>query len=856
MRLIVLFLIAVSAQAQITLQGQNIGSLVDYYNAHSDITGDTNYTWLGPVTYADGTSGGTSVINRNDGTGNHTINGTIFVTANDGSDQSANSRNLFIYKLTTLDMTSAANTTAGAVNDMAGYGTGGATNTPTGWNGQSTSGQGSGYSWKSGPLFGFSGWVCMPILRQSGPGNYNGGDSSVVCSPDGGAYWMNPNSYKKNTVSNVACSSGTVTLTTNTNALTGGGGQVIWVHDANTGANGKFTTTAATSTTVSYAKTCAGITTGGSSGFVGLMSATGDAPLDPSTASYTGTPSSMLFKDLTPYDGSTNKAGRMLFFYYCQGNECTGSPDGADSYLNGFTSLGNQTAYYNVRIPKNINSVMDSTAWEFYACSGYLPGNVCDGTSATYRSTTLSNATMIFSGDGGIANGGGTSINPLPNGFTDQHGQMFGNPTYYTANGGSAYIATTYIDYLQNGYGRSNIMAFPTPWGPFTQTTSEFPNPIAGFWTLVPFMMHTTDSKPYHAVFAGIGDNGAHSLQFTVFFQQYELYLGGQQNGMSVAGCTPYRFTWSPVAGSIIRNGLWAYFDFYSHGCGLTQTGNIYYDSMFAKDLTTYPTQKQVVGCFTDGVDKCANTNSGKNLEYSTDGWVVGNTGYQSRGEIADTVPGTYNRVTSTPFNSSADPAWTTGIVLKNGDISGTASQATIMTGPSNHQMVVLVSLGTAGKVGVRWEIAAGATVDANTSSAVISNGTWYYVTISKSPGAVTVCGTVPCALSSATVHIYIDGVEVAVTRTNTGTPDMQTGKVMVGAGTASYNGSTSFYGGWEIYSRVLTPDEIVHNYNTHKLRLTTRGISFAASGTPSWTGLSNGQWTGLTNGQWTAMTN
>lgn len=808
------------AQAQVSLQGSTVGGILNYYAQFGDLQGDTNFCARPGDTYADGTSSSTFTLNLNNGVGNQTLNGKPLCTFNDGSSTLGGS-SIGLYNFTVLDMTSIANTTIVAKNRMVSYGTGaGDTNVPAGWNGQSTSGQGSGYTWKSGPETAFSGWTVIPVFRQSAPNYFAAGDSTVIASPDGGIYWMNPYNYWHITVSSVACAVGVVTLTTNSNGLTGGGGDVIWVHDANTGTNGKWTTTAATALSVSYARSCTGVTTGASSGYVGRMSATGDAPLAPSDGSYTASPSSIMFKDASPYDGSTNKAGRLMFFSYCRDESCTGSPHGADSYLHGFSSNGRSTQYYNFRIPKDINSVMDVTKWEWYTCSSYSPANVCDGTSATYRSTTLSNATMIFTGVGVISNGG-TSINPTI-GYTNQMGFVFGNPVYYCATSGCAYVVSVYQQYLGVGGDHTGFISFPSPWGPFTPTTSEFPNTIAGFFSLIPFTVYTTDSTPYHARFVAAGDSYTAPFETnnsSLGLQTVNLTLGASENGMNLAGCTQYRLTWAPTAGAIIRNGLWAFFDFFSHGCYNHRIGNVNYPSLFANDISSWPAQRQFIPCFTDGADMCANYNIGHGVSVDVDSLAILDLGYESRFELADTVPGIYNRPTSTPLNSSADPAWTMGFVIKPSDVT-VATQTFVAIGPTDHKLSLIVASPASGKIALKWEFSGGS-VTASSTNVVLATLTWANVVITKSAGAVTVCGTPPC---TATVHMYINGAEVPVTRTNTGTPDMQAGKLVVGAG------STLDYTGWvgefDLYTRVLSAAEISRNYATHKTTLARRTIS------------------------------
>lgn len=766
MRLALCFLFAVSAQAQITLQGGPIGGvfggLIDYYAAHPDLAGDTNLCILSPITLASGGSGGTHVLNLNDGAGDQTISGKLICTFNDGNTKAGSSRNIGFYNVTKLDMSSAANTAFADLNSMDGYGTGAAHDTPTGWAGQGTTGQGTDYSWKSGHPIAVNGWILLPILRQTGPAFFQGGDSTIIASPDGGLHWCNPYTYANHSGS-PGCDSAN------------------W-------------------------------------------SATGDAPLPPSHGSYTATPSSIMWKDVTPYNGSTNRAGRLYFFNYCQNNSCTGSPHNADTYLYAFASNGRQTANILGRVAKNINSIMDVTAWKWYTCTGYKPDHVCDGMDDANWTSTLANATMLFTGDGAIANGDGTSINPTPNGYTEQHGQQFGSPLYYTANGVSAYVQTFFKDYLQDpglGHsdGKNSIMAFPTPWGPFGPNTSERYNILFGFWSLLRYTIQVPDSKPGHAVFVGVGDNYDRNAASTVYFQPYELTLGANQNGSLLAGCSQYRLTWGSVAGAITRNGLWAFFDFFSHGCYNNHRGNLYDTAIYSTDISRYPATKQLIGCITDAGAQCGNPNPGHNLIITASGAYIDGI-YAGRFELRDTVPGVYNSITAHPLTTSSDPLYSVGFIIKPTDIAQ-SNQGLLEAGAAQpNSTLIYTSLGTSGNICIVW----GYPTRLCTTSAVLSNETWAYVVVTRSgTGAPTACAALPCTNNT---HIWVNGVERTTTLTTGGTnPNISAGPFTVG----TIAGNTSFFGwlaGAEIYSRALSQREIYRQYKTHQAMMLRRGVT------------------------------
>lgn len=747
----------------VTLSGLRTGSVLDYYTAHPILAGDTNYPIQTAVTYANGASAGTSTLNLNDGSGNRSISGTILSTFNDGR-LSGSPSSIGIYRIPVLDMSSAANTTTVAVNSMTSYGSSG--NEPVGWNGQCTgTGPARVCDWKTGKPISVGGWTVLPLQRQETNPYYATGDSTLIATPDGGAHWCNVRTFLLRS-GGVGC-----------DATAG------WKTD-------------------------------------------GDAPLPPSDASYTGSPSTFMWKEPSPYDGTSNSMGRLSFFDYCQANACSGSPHGADTYLYGWGSNGRATKYILFRVPKNINSIMDVTAYQYYVCANYSPTNVCDGAGSTWTST-LASATMIFTGVGAALNGGGQSTNPVPNGYTNQYGIVYGNPIYYCANSGCAYIAMTAQVHLANGNVRNNMMAFTAPWGPFTPPDREFSNPIFGYFNFLRYTIVTPDSTPYHARFIMAGGNtSVQTSEGSVFFQAYDVTVSPAQYSTSLTGCTPFRFDPGPVTGAIVSAGLWGFFDFFSHGCENNTTGNIYYEGLYANDLATYPTSKQLVGCFTDAGDKCGNPNTGdKGLFYTPDGIYIANSGYSTRFEIRDQVPGVYNTVTSSPLTTSTDPAWTASFAVKPNGIA-TLYQGMLQVGPANHQLYIFNSYLNPGVIGVSWLYPSGATnTTVRTSAAQLVDGTWSYMTVTRTAGPITVCTAVPC---TATVHFYRNGIEVAAQGVSGGgadLPSMATGTHIVGTSLGN-NSFVGTWGGLEIYGRALSESEIRGNYTVQQTGLALRGIA------------------------------
>jgi hypothetical protein len=332
-------------------------------------------------------------------------------------------------------------------NCMSSYGLSpGAINYPAGWNGNLTSGDGhSDGSWKGTVLAFRNNRLLAPFYRQTPTGS-SWGDSSMVMSPDAGQTWIDYGRYNGYTVTAASCTGTTVTLTA-VNALPAG--QKIYVHDVGTVYDGKHTLATASGSQVTYAVSgCPGAA--GSTGYFGILSADGSAPLGPTSGAY-----DMMW----PVSGGHNPMLMQSIISYGQdGNYPAGIEAACDPtvYVCGLAYdrlSGLKTILYRVPVGKE----MDKSQYQWYTCTGYSPywgvqDTVCDGNNGANWTSTLSGATTILYDfySSGITPGVMLMMRYMPT-----------HKAYLTAN-----IQNTTVS-------RYTFYWAPHPWGPFYPVTSS-----------------------------------------------------------------------------------------------------------------------------------------------------------------------------------------------------------------------------------------------------------------------------------------------------------------------------------------------------------------------------------------------
>src|SRR5262249_48991992 len=227
---------------------------------------------------------------------------------------------------------------------------------------------------------------------------------------------------------------------------------------------------------------------------------------------------------------------------------------------------------------------------------------------------------------------------------------------------------TAYQYYLSGGpQDRSALVTSPAPWGPW-EVSSEFTNPIIGFWTFLRFTATPADGVPYHAFLTSVGNNFDHGRDGatggSVYFQNYELMPGTNRPQTGLPGGAGMRFALEDTPNAPSRKGLQYAFDFYPH------QGNTKYPSMSMPDTATYPPAVQLLGCFTDGRIACGNQNPTHGIAWGVNGAEIQN-GYGARFETVDLSPAINNSVSVPTF--AGDASWAVQILLKCADLNPNA---------------------------------------------------------------------------------------------------------------------------------------------------------------------------------------
>lgn len=473
---------------QYTITGGVTGTIADWHLSHggSYPWGDTNICVESGTTWANGSA--TTPGTFTDSSGTYTLTGTVVCTQDDGFAPDGSTVSAAVYKIPNLDMVTPANTTITQVNKLTSFGTFAEYgNTPAGWYGMCSTSQmfTTACDYKINKALIVNGWIVVPAHRQDHSG-YWSHDLTLIASPDGGVTWCNPyNLLRTGTPNAAGCiARGSTTgdapicaaadVHTSLNASLTAGATTMQVVDATNIVNGTIIEISPElSNAREYVRVTAG---GGGSGvttltitrFQGLGHSSGANVQIPSActdAGYTdATHSSMMFKDPTPYDATTGYASNVYFFDYCPGNACTGMPDGADSYVYGWGTTGNEAKYYLFRVLKDITKIMDPAEWQWYNYSTYKPWDV--GTGVDWTSTAP--GVQVLSGRSYstnlVGNTGAAQVN-MPG--------VVLVPTYLcAATGNCSYVASNYMKTATGDpvtHVPWGVLSFPHPWGPYGQ---------------------------------------------------------------------------------------------------------------------------------------------------------------------------------------------------------------------------------------------------------------------------------------------------------------------------------------------------------------------------------------------------
>ena len=849
----ILFACSIAA-AQVPLTGILNSTIIDQWANLQNITGDTQYSVMTASNYANGSSAGTTTLNLNDGSGNLTLNGKVLVTANDTSAfGNVNCCNVLIYSLDVLDMSNGANLHTSQVNLMSDYGGAQSTNSPAGWYGKVTSGNVtiSTGTWKSAPPFtvpGASGsWVCVPVFRQisaGGPAH----DSTLTCSPDGGAHWCNPNTYFYRA---------------------GGAG----CDATNWSATGDAPKCAASA----YTAAC-----------------TDTAYLD-------ATHSSIMWQEPSPYDGSTNLFGNIYCSNFSAGN--TATPFG--SYIYCYAYRGDRLGGPLLcRVANSIGSVMDPSQYQCYSQSSYTPTNVGSGTSWTTLGST-SGAIHLF--DAYDTNGG--TLNRTVG--LQPWGVVYSSPTYVCNSASTCEVAFTsvptgYASYIPNVMW---LMSAPTPWGPFTlantindpggvaskglpglmswtATAESDGNPFhsrvvfsydAGWWNpsygFTIASVTTNDANPTLTIassapfpgtwsgnlgitITGSSCAGLNSPSATIaylspttakvmsganttscstvatpgqfhgaangmsqFYQLFDIYQAAPNLGNALRGNSQVRSCQYSQEGCLPGSGQQYYFDFWDH------SGNTSYLPLATYDLTRVSGNTQQVysaaalqPCYAGYFVGCAFPQN----SIAWDAYGITHTGSSTAFLSIYDLTATPGAVVN-PAMFAGDATWTISVLVKF--TNALTENRFLQVGTSSTGVILDTSFygeSTNGEVCAIWNFGS-PQYGVCSSSAVLTSGTWYLLTFVRS-GTGSLVGA-----GGSTVKMYVNGVDVGTYHNASySTPSSHTPAVTAGPLQLGYTGYAAFNGGFAslgIWNRGLTQAEVIRLYGTVKAEVKGRGI-------------------------------
>jgi hypothetical protein len=322
----------------------------------------------------------------------------VLAVTNDGN-AAACSGNISIFQISKLAGIGVGATTSNTLltpfaNCMSSYGSS-STEPSNTWLGRLSAGDtGTVGTWKGVVMAFRNGRLLAPFYRQDNAGTAFG-DSTMTMSPDAGQTWIDYGRWQAYTVTSAACAGNTVTLTA-ANALSAG--KKIIVHDVGAGYDGKQTLTNATTSTVQYVSMCPG--TSPTSGYFGVLDASGSEPIGPCQANDCGTanPSyGMMWPGI-----NNNMAVQMIISYGQDGNYPSGIEAACDPrvYVCGLAhNPAGNGGIVLYRFP--VDHEMDKSLYQWYMCSGYssyfpVADTACDGNNPANWTSAQGNATVLL----------------------------------------------------------------------------------------------------------------------------------------------------------------------------------------------------------------------------------------------------------------------------------------------------------------------------------------------------------------------------------------------------------------------------------------------------------------------------
>jgi hypothetical protein len=220
----------------------------------------------------------------------------------------------------------------------------------------------------------------------------------------------------------------------------------------------------------------------------------------------------VLWKDVSPWDGHSQKMGFVTFVHYCK-DESVGcvNKDASDTYTYLLSQYGNFGSYTLARWPKSSMPTLDISTMQYYVCPGYAT-TVCDGTVGANWSSSLANATPLNLGLGAMAD------------------------VVYLAN------QNTYGGVGWNGLnGEVYLASAPRIWGPWTlnKTVSpRSPSSASGVSVFANILLAAVTSVSSNVVDIPIASttSGTHDASGTLYWDRYRMTISGGGGRGSMQG--------------------------------------------------------------------------------------------------------------------------------------------------------------------------------------------------------------------------------------------------------------------------------------------------------------------------------
>ena len=709
----------------------------------------------------------------------NTIPGSIYGTVNDGH-VTFTGVNMGIVKLTSLDTTTPGSTVITGINPLASYGTIAQVGVPAGWMGPGSRGYCNS---NLSPVACDDGW------KTFGP----------VSFTVAGTNWQAVSVFRQEGCCNFVGHDSTFIFSKDN-----------WAHACNP------------ATMIANSFDCPANTT----------TADGDAPTAP------GVSNTMLFPDLSPWDGSTAVA-RFTPIQYCQAQSinCPGV-DNSGTYLYFFAGAGDFTKLYILRVTPANFLHGDPSLWQGYTCSGYTPASVCNGMDDTKWTATRSNWTSILEPTSTI---GSQITNGFASSGDNRKVNWVGYPSgaMYLPNFES-YMFMSAQSYITDQPGIAQASA-PKPWGPWTRqvvvpysTPANPPQTVfaKAFNTplLFTYSATATDPPTGQFVYASNTYGSGHPASGSPFFNTATLGAGGPTRAL--VGGSKWRFASSLTSSSLPLKGLVLAHDFYDHGGDIKQPGFASND-LFGRALC--------LPCLAGG-SYCGSQSPGNNLVWTQYGMTVDTVTAGGTCELRDMRPSTPTAMNA-PACLTGDADWSI-VVVANGDTNavgtganGSSNQAFVQLGSpaqlyndnNNYNFLsfgynMRATMGNNGdaSVGVIWDKSGVQNFGATTASSTVIVGNWYMFTATKKAGLVSVGST------SSTLHIYRGTTELPLSLVHTAsTPSTSAAQLKYFVNTSGGRPSAGMQlATGLIFDRILTQPELLHIYRYLQPQLAKRGIT------------------------------